>query len=213
MNLHKLITEIPHDPELIQALDEFVELNLPEFKQVLNDHPIKIPWGGAFSTTEAFWTYFLIKSLQPDIVIESGSYEGYSLYYLLQAAPNADAYSFDPYNTPKKVGYFQYHPYDWTEYDFDGPLIDAFVFFDDHINQDERLRQAKERGIKHTLFHDNFLHPKAVHSHTSLRFCGIEGFAKFQFIFPRLNCDPIFESTKERPQYYAWLTYCEMLEE
>nr|MBC8459173.1 hypothetical protein [Deltaproteobacteria bacterium] len=84
------IINIPHDPELIQALDEFVELNLLEFKQILEDHPIQIPWGGAFSTAEAFWTYFLVKSLQPDVVIESGSYEGFSIYFLLRAAPNAE---------------------------------------------------------------------------------------------------------------------------
>ncbi len=213
LNLYEIITIIPHDPELIQALDEFVKLNLPEFKQVLNDHPIQIPWGGAFSTTEAFWTYFLVKSLQPDVVIESGSYEGYSLYYLLKAAPQAEAYSFDPYNAPKKVGDFQYRAYDWTEYDFGRPLTDAFVFFDDHIHQGKRLKQAKERGVRHVLFHDNFLKPKSVHGHTSLRFCGTGELAKFQYIFPRLNCDPVFDSTKERPQYYSWLTYVELLEE
>ncbi len=207
MNLYEIIN-IPHDPELIQALDEFVGLNLPEFKQVLNDHPIKIPWGGAFSTTEAFWAYFLVQALQPGIVIESGSYEGYSIYYLLQAAPNAEAHSFDPYNEPKEVGDFQYHDYDWIEHIFDRSLENAFVFFDDHIHQGNRLQQAKERGIRHTLFHDNF--SSLAHDHVPLRFCGIEGLARFQFIFPRLRCDPIFDSTKERPQYYSWLTYCEL---
>jgi len=207
-NLYEIITTL-NDPELIQALDEFVELNLPEFKQVLIDHPIQVPWGGAFSTTEAFWTYFLVKSLQPDIVLESGSYEGFSIYFLLRAAPKAEIYSFDPNNEPKKVGNFHYHAYDWEEHIFDRPLKNAFVFFDDHVHQGDRLRQAKERGIRHTLFHDNFL--SLTHGHIPLRFCGVEGLAKFQFIFPRLNCDPIFDSTKERPQYYSWLTYVELI--
>ena len=204
------IINIPHDPELIQALDEFVELNLLEFKQILEDHPIQIPWGGAFSTAEAFWTYFLVKSLQPDVVIESGSYEGFSIYFLLRAAPNAEIHSFDPDNELKRVGDFQYHAYDWTEHTFDRSLENAFVFFDDHIHQGDRLRQAKERDIRHALFHDNFT--SLARDHVPLRFCGVEGLAKFQFIFPRLSCDPIFDTTKARPQYYGWLTYCEVWE-
>lgn len=207
MTLYETITTL-RDPELIQALDEFVELNLSEFKQVLNDHPIQIPWGGAFSTTEAFWTYFLVKALKPDMVIESGSYEGYSIYFLLRAAPQAEAHSFDPYNTPKKVGDFQYHAYDWTEYIFERSLTKAFVFFDDHVHQGNRLKQTKERGIPYALFHDNFLN--AIQGHVPLRFCGVEGLAKFQYIFPRLRCDPIFNSTKAQPQYYSWLTFVEL---
>ena len=209
MNLYEIITTLI-DPELIQALDRFIELNLPEFKEVYYAHPITLPWGGAFSTTEAFWMYFLVQALRPNVVIESGSYEGYSLYYLLRASPNAEAHSFDPYNEPKKVGDFQYHAYDWTEHTFDRLLTNAFIFFDDHIHQGDRLRQAKERGIRHTLFHDNFL--KSTQGHMPLRFCGVEGLAKFQYIFPRLRCDPIFDTVEGRPQYYSWLTYCEMLE-
>lgn len=208
MNLYEIITTL-QDPELAQALEDFVAQHLPEFKRVLKDHPIQSPWGGCFSIAEAFWTYYLIQALQPKVVIESGSLEGFSLYFLLRAAPQAKAYAFDPHYSPKAVGEFQYHDCDWTEYVFDNlPGQHTFVFFDDHIHTGMRMRQAKERGVRHLLFHDNYL--KAGQSHMSPRYWGVKDLALFQYIFPRLRCDPIFTSTQYNPQNYRWLTYIEL---
>lgn len=214
MDLYEIITTL-QDPGLAQALEDFVAQYLPEFKQVLEAHPLQAPGGGCISIAEAFWSYYLVQALQPKVIIESGSLEGFSLYFLLRAAPQAEAHAFDPYYSPKAVGEFQYHDCDWIEYTFDNlPGQHTFVFFDDHIHAGMRMQQAKERGVRHLLFHDNYL--KAEHclqSHMTLRYWGVKDLASFQYIFPRLRCDPIFTSTQNNPQNYRWLTYVELGEQ
>lgn len=212
-DLYNIITT-QQDPQLAEALDQFVSELLPEFKAVLFEHPLKAPSVGCISVSEAFWLYTLIRSLQPEVIIESGTFEGYSLYFCHRAAPpHARIISFDPFKEPKlRLSTVEYCRTDWTKYHWDSLLNKkTLIFFDDHLHQGKRLQQASQRHIRHILFHDNYLTP--VQSHVPIRYCNLLTLAKHCYIFERLHSDPIFRDMSINPQAYRWLTYIELEDE
>lgn len=210
MNLYEIITTL-QDPDLAVALEEFVEKNLPEFKAVFSGMP-KRKYSGAISRCEAFWLYFLTKALRPKVVIESGTWRGFSLYFLWKAAPEARIISFDPYQEPfyRHEG-VEYVRFDWTEPDAklgELPGKETLIFFDDHKHQGLRLRQALTRGVRHVVFHDNYV--SMTGSHVPIRFCDLRGLARYCYVFDRLRCDPIFTEAERWELGYRWLTYVEL---
>jgi len=207
-SLYEIISQL-QDPELIDALEGYIAANLPEFKTIVAAHPLKNPKGGHCSMTEAFWLYHLCKSLQPQLVIESGSLQGYSLYFLRAAAPGR-VLSFDPYRKPIiPLDGIEYSACDWTEHDFGDVPDCTLAFFDDHIHQGDRVRQCKQRGVRHAIFHDNYLRPDQ--SHIPLRYANLLGLIQRQFIFPRIRSDKIFIDRSVNSQGYRWLTYVEII--
>jgi hypothetical protein len=206
MDLYEIITTL-QDPQLADELDRFVVELLPEFKNVLQEHPLENPSSGCLSVTEAFWLYALAKSIAPDFLIESGTMEGYSLYFLWRAAAEqAKIFSFDP--SPPKVRYpgVEYNQCDWTEKTFGlSNAKKSLIFFDDHIHQGKRLKEAVARGIKHVVFHDNYA--TSLQSHVPIRWCNLQGLATHCYTFDRLRGDPIFTDRSRNPQGYRWLTY------
>ena len=209
MNLYEIITT-QQDPELAESLERFVSEHLAEFKQVFAAHPLAKPKTGCISACEAFWLYYLVQAIEPAAVIESGTFEGFSLYFLRRAAPEAEIHAFDPFIKPKHVpDGVRHHRCDWTRYRFNGlPAEQTLAFFDDHVNQGHRLVQALRRGIRHTIFHDNYLTP--VQSHVPVRYSELLGRARHCYVFDRLRHDPLFTDTTNNPQAYRWLTYVEL---
>ena len=210
MNLYEIITS-KQDPELATALEQYVNSLLPEFKQVLSEHPLRTPSLGCVSVTEAFWLYGLVQSLKPEVIVESGTFEGYSLYFLWRAAsPSTQIISFDPFTKPKvEFPGVQYQATDWTKGQPNAlPGTRTLVFFDDHIHQGKRLQQASKRHIRHVVFHDNYITP--IQSHVPIRYCNLLALAKHCYTFDRLRSDPIFCDTSINPQGYRWLTYVEL---
>lgn len=209
MNLCEIITS-KQSPELDCLLDEFVAIGLAEFKQVLADHPLQHPSPGCLSVPEAFWLYFLVQAITPEIVVESGSFEGYSLHFLRQAAPvHARVYAFDPFVRPKiPLDGIEYYACDWTRQaipDLAGSCV--LIFFDDHVHQGRRFGEVLRRGIQHVVFHDNYV--TSIQSHVPIRFCDLVGRARICFTFENLRSDPVFTDTSRNPQNYRWLTYLE----
>jgi len=208
--LYQILTEMKYPP-LGAALEAFIEAGLPEFKEVLVAHPLQNPENGHCSVGEAFWLYWLVKSLEPKVVIESGSLEGYSLWFLRQAAPQGSrVLAFDPHNEPAiPLDGIDFYPFDWMETNLNAlPGRETLVFFDDHFNQRVRVEQCVWRRIRHTAFHDNYTRPDQ--GHLPLRYAGLADLVRCQFIFPDLRCDPVFTDYETNRQAYRWLTYCEI---
>jgi hypothetical protein len=210
MDLYQIITT-KQDPELIAALEQVVAELLPEFKRVVGEHPLRTPSRGCVSITEAFWLYALTRSLKPRVIIESGTFEGYSIFFLWSAAPSdARVISFDPFTKPKfRLPGVEYYAMDWTEHNWSSlPGDQTLIFFDDHLHQGRRLWQAYRQDIRHLVFHDNYVTP--VQSHIPIRYVNLLGLVKHYYIFDRLRSDPIFCDTSANPQAYRWLTYVEL---
>lgn len=204
MTLYDIITA-QQDPELGESLRAFVADNLAEFKAAVDRHDGSVL--GGLSNAEAFWLYFLIKAIKPTQIIESGTFYGYSMYFIMEAVNwPCRVVSFDPdmQHTPRDGG-VEYCEHDWMAYE--GELqtgSGTLVFFDDHIDQDRRMAEAVKMDQQHIIFHDNYL--SLEHSHKPIRFCDLED-ARFCYTFPALYSDPVFTDTDKNAQTYRWLTY------
>lgn len=106
-----------------------------------------------------FFLWYLLKQIQPTLVIESGVLRGQSTWTIEKAVPNARIIAIDP-----KLSRIKYKSKNatYTTTDFSvleipqetqGPIV---CFFDDHVSDFDRVLQAYEKGIKHLIFDDNF---------------------------------------------------------
>jgi len=209
LNLYQVITTL-QDPQLGEALEGFVADTLPAFKEIASAHPLQFPEPGHCSMAECFWLYYLVKALQPAVVIESGTFHGYSLYFL-RAAATGRVLGFEPtYEVQISTDEIDLYDHDWMSAPLDDvPWSDTLVFFDDHIDTDQRVQECIQRGVHRAIFHDNYL--RLGQSHLSFRYANLHGLINFQYVFPRLRSDPIFVDTTHNLQSYRWLTYAEII--
>ena len=204
MKLHEII-KTHQDPVLWEKISDFIFKNIKEFKTVLDGY--KGTHLGGLSIAEAFWLYFLLKDIKPKQIIESGTFYGFSLYFIKEAAKSFSTkiISFDIDQTKsQKYPEVEYYSHDWMD---KKDLVEGestFVFFDDHMDQDKRLQQAFLRNQEHILFHDNYL--SLTHSHKPIRFCDMQD-AIFCYTFLPLYNDSIFVDKSKNNQTYRWLTY------
>ena len=106
----------------------------------------------------AFWLYLFSRVLNPDLIIESGVWKAHTTWLLEQACPEAAIFGFD-----RNLQFVEYNDLkatliesDWGTYQFPQFNPDkSFVFFDCHVNNAQRILEAKEKGFKHLLFDDN----------------------------------------------------------
>lgn len=143
--------------------DFFPEELVDEFLKVYLNKPYKHnKWGCRFM--DSFFLYCYAKTINPETIVESGTYQGQTSWLFEQACPKAMIYSFDisHWKLKKKTKWVIYKKYDWakappqTYGSMDGSDCNSMIFFDDHINQMQRLEEAKERGFKHLFFDDNY---------------------------------------------------------
>ena len=152
--------------ELQHALASFGEIdvaNLPTaadvdaFRSILARCPVRQTEGGSgFATAMLLWT--LVKMLKPACIVESGVFRGFSSWVLAHAAHTARQFAFDVsfsqlrYRTEG----VQYYEHDWMEHEFELSSSElGLAFFDDHVDQWLRIRQAAQRGFRYCLFDDN----------------------------------------------------------
>lgn len=135
--------------EILAAVDEFSE--------VYEKRPIKNNDFGMRSP-HMFAVWFIVRKLNPDIIIESGVWKGQGTWLLEMACPDAKLFSIDVNLSrreyfSKKAVYFEedFSVQNWSE------ITDKTLgFFDDHQNAYRRLQQCKWFGVKHIIFEDNY---------------------------------------------------------
>jgi hypothetical protein len=117
----------------------------------------------------AFYLYYWVRELAPKLIVESGTWRGFSTWVLRQAAPRARIVSMDPIFAlgycidPAKLGK-GYWPADLERtgsdfscggFEFIDKPVPSLVLFDDHQNKIFRLQQAIQKGFQHVIFDDN----------------------------------------------------------
>ncbi len=113
---------------------------------------------GGSSFNGAVWLYVVAKIMQPEIIIDSGTFRGFSALTMKTAAPKAEVHSFDiehrhlSYKHPD----ISYHMKDWSDFKIEAGNKRSLIFFDDHVSQARRVIEASKRGFKKLLFDDNF---------------------------------------------------------
>jgi hypothetical protein len=132
---------------------------IPEFLELYKQKPVNDNQGG-MKTPHMFATWFMLKKLNPKYVIESGVWKGQGTWLIEKALPSANIYSIDPDLSMREYKSDKVNYFDTDFFAIDWSIIpdkkDALLFFDDHQNALERIRQGKEIGFRNFIFEDNY---------------------------------------------------------
>lgn len=131
---------------------------LGEFYSLYQERPIKEN-GGGMKSGHMLSAWFMVKSLKPKFLIESGVWFGLGTWFFEKASPETQIISIDPMPehrqyTSDKVDYRtqDFLKTDWSDIDKDN----TFIFFDDHQNFLERFKYCCENGFKKLSWEDNY---------------------------------------------------------
>lgn len=73
---------------------ENIESEIEKFKEVYDKRPIPDNRGG-MSSTHLFWSWYTMKTINPEYIIESGIWKGQGTWLFEEACPNAQIFSID----------------------------------------------------------------------------------------------------------------------
>ena len=131
---------------------------IAEFAEMYARRPMPDNLGGmAFNHCFAVW--FVLRTVKPPLVIESGVFQGQGTWLIEQACPDSQIVCLDvTFDYLKwrsaKASYIaqDFCQVDWSSYD----LSAAIAIFDDHQNAYRRLKEMSWFGLRQAIFEDNF---------------------------------------------------------
>ena len=138
--------------------EEMLE-TIPEFLELYQQRPITHnPGGMGLNHSWAVW--FLVRKLQPDVVVESGVLRGHSTWLINQAAPEAQIFCFDvsfkllEYRA-EGATYFEgdVRQFDWSAVNLSPSSL---ALLDDHQNAYRRIIDLSFLGLKRFIVEDNY---------------------------------------------------------
>ena len=159
--------------ELLKGLFKQLDLNVCEneiqkdlllFDKIFRECPISSLNGG-MGYNNGLFCFCLIRAIQPDIVIESGVWRGYSTYFIDKSIPDkSHILSFDinlsliEWRSPKA----NYHDYDLSDYTepINGKTL---ALFDDHVSHFDRIKYCFDKNIEFIILDDD-VSVETVHS-------------------------------------------------
>ena len=127
------------------------------FCDLYDKRPIKDNIGG-MKFNHAFGVYFILKKINPDMVIESGVFKGQSTWLIEKTLPEARLICLD-IDLTKRVYISEkayYSNLDFRFHDFSNIPENTLVLFDDHVNHIERIKDANYFKIKNIILEDNY---------------------------------------------------------
>lgn len=128
---------------------------IADFMATYDERPVRDNRGGS-GFHNCFWLYLITRIREPTLIVESGVWKGQSSWFLRRAAPGAEIHAFDVsfrrlvYRDPDT----HYHERDWGGFDFGSVRGPSLCYFDCHVNQALRIRQAYEKGMRWLVFDD-----------------------------------------------------------
>lgn len=135
-----------------------IEREIKSFYESFLRSPFRLQKGGS-RFGNLLWLDLIAKSLQPDVIIDSGTYLGASAWALSQGAPDSRILSFDIDQSRLLLRgqNVEYIERDWTSVNFDAfGARTSLCYFDDHVDQGRRLKEAADRRFQTLLFDDDF---------------------------------------------------------
>lgn len=170
------------------------EKEIEAFSEALLACPIRQDTGGGgFSAAMLLWA--ISKALRPELVVESGVFRGFTTWVFRHACPHARQYAFDiSFAERQRVEEgVVYHETDWMNVSIQTEKVaPALIYFDDHVDQWRRIREASQRGFRYLIFDDS-LPSKALHN---------DGCTAAPTV------DMLFESDLDDGQEIVWRTEC-----
>jgi hypothetical protein len=135
-----------------------IRRDVAEFMPIYARRPISRNVGG-MRFNHSFATWFMLRSLKPRFVVESGVWQGHSTWLIEQACPDAKLFCLDldfsqVVFRSVKATYIQK---DFAECVWPGVEPSSTIcFFDDHQNSYSRLKDLRWAGFTRAIFEDNF---------------------------------------------------------
>jgi hypothetical protein len=158
---------------LLPAVAPFdIESEVAGFYRDYVESPFRQPFGGS-RLNNLLWLDLLAKACAPDLIVDSGTYQGASAWALARGAPHARVLSFDidQSNIRWRSDRVEFYGQDWTAIDLDLSGKTSLAYFDDHVDQARRLLEAADKGMTLAVFDDDFAvtsFPAMAHDGTSL---------------------------------------------
>jgi hypothetical protein len=158
--LTKTERDTAHLDKSMQAVVESADLkaSVADFMKVYAQRPIPKNNGG-MRYNHSFATWFILSSLKPNTVIESGVFQGHSTWLIEHACPTARLYCLDldfsnlVYRSPTAT----YIKKDFAECGWQNvDRASSVCFFDDHQNAHHRLKDMRWAGFTRAIVEDNF---------------------------------------------------------
>ena len=134
-----------------------IKSELKNFLNIYKNRPIKNNKGGC-RINHAFAIYFILKRLKPKLVIESGIYKGQTTWLIEKTLPKTKLICIDIDLSQRKYisKKAKYSDIDFKFHDFSKIPLNTLVFFDDHVNHLERIKEASFFKIKNIILEDNY---------------------------------------------------------
>lgn len=139
-----------------------IKNSFDEFAEIYATKPINDNQGG-MRAPHAFASYFMLKTMQPKVIIESGVWKGQGTWLFEQACPHARIICLDINfsNLIYKSQNAKYIHHDFSYLDVTTLEKEQTIcFFDDHQNALTRLQEMKWKGLKRAIFEDNYPVPR-----------------------------------------------------
>jgi hypothetical protein len=151
------IIELINNCNNFNIIDEINNFNLLyKNRPVFDNH-------GGMKAPHMFWVYFLLKKINPSIIIESGIFKGQSTWLIEQICPNSKLISIDPNLDRREFisDRADYRKKDFLEHNWLEELglegcKNTLAFIDDHQDNYLRLKHAHANKITHVIFEDNY---------------------------------------------------------
>lgn len=136
---------------------ETIKHTVEEFLELYENRPIKNNEGG-MKIPHMLNAWFVIKKMKPKFIIESGVWKGLGTWFFNQASPESQIICIDPDVTPRIYTdkNAKYYTKDFSLLNLDIDTENTLVFFDDHQNSIERIKQCVEKKFKTLMFEDNY---------------------------------------------------------
>jgi hypothetical protein len=129
---------------------------LRDFHQAYIDYPWK-NFGGGIQYNNALVLFAVAQALNPELIVDSGTFRGFSAWVLGQACSHTQILSHDISlaHLKHREATVQYLENDWTKTSSSTSQKRCLCFFDDHVDQVRRLEEAYERGVEWAIFDDD----------------------------------------------------------
>ncbi len=128
---------------------------IEEFIAVFARRPVRDNAGGS-GFNGSLCLFAAVRLLEPDLIVESGTWKGHSAWLFRQAAPRARIVTFDieHENLEHREPGVDYRLGDWMGHEI-AAEGNALAFFDDHVSHARRIREAHARGFRQLLADDD----------------------------------------------------------
>lgn len=142
---------------LFSADGEAIADAVRNFYELFEKTPVR-PSSGGCGFNAGLILFVAARLAKPRVIIESGTFKGFTAWVFRSACPEAEIHCFDITfaELTCKDPTIHYHEHDWMERDLGlARPEDALCFFDDHVSQARRVIEAHDRGFERLIFDDN----------------------------------------------------------